>query len=261
MGGGNKRRLQNQAQQQSAAAAERERAAASGLQTELQKRKDIVGTGLSQTMAATRAGAEDLRNTGGFGTELQPIQQGYSDLATTGGFSPREKEAFLRRSTAPANAVYSNARDQLQRQKALSGGYTPGFGASASRITRQAANVGSEASLSGNVELANQIRAGRTAGLAGEERIAGMVQQGRIAGQDALQRYSQFGASALNDIDINEMRNRLQTGQMTQFDAQLLTTLAAQNKTLFENIMQGISTIGGAAAGVLTGIGDMRGGR
>jgi hypothetical protein len=46
---------------------------------------------------------------------------------------------------------------------------------------------------------------------------------------------------------------------MSQEDAQLLTTLAAQNKTLFEQIMSGVSAVGGAAAGIITGIGKLGG--
>lgn len=251
MGGGNRKRRQQEAEQQSSYAAAQEREKAAGLQKELEQRRSIVGTGLPETIQSTRTGAENLRETGGISPEvINPIRSGYADLATTGGFSPIQKESFLRRATAPVSAMYSRAKDELSRRLSLRGGYSPGFDASKSRLLRQQATAGSEASLGANAELANQVRTGKVAGLGGLTNVASMEQQGKIQGQDALQRYTTMGVSALSDVDINQLRNRLQTGQMSQADAQLLTQLAAQDKTLFENIMQGIQVASGAISGV-----------
>lgn len=247
---GKKKQRQAAAEQTSAAASQVEQQKAAGLQTELENRRDIVGNGLPQTVQATRIGAEDLRATGGLDeTKVAPIRSGYSDLAMTGGFTPVEKESFLRRATAPVSAMYSRMRDTLSRNKTLTGGMG-NYDASTRRLTRDAATSGAEASLGANVDLANQIRTGKQAGLAGQTSLLGMEQQGKIQGQDALQKYTQFGAAALSDVDVNELRNRLQVGQMSQADAQLLTTLAAQDKTLFDKIMQGVSVAAGAASGV-----------
>lgn len=252
--GGNKKRRQMAAETQSGEAARFERSQAEGLKTELDKRRAVTGSGIPETMEATRTGAADLRETGGFKPgEIEPIKSSYSDMSITGGFTPAEKTNYLRRATAPIAAAYGRAKDELNRSKAVTGGF-PGFTASTSRLTRGAAQAGAEASLNANVDLAEQVRSGRMAGTAGLERVAESVRSGRISGQDALQRYSQFGVSALSEIDITELRNRLQTGQISQADAALLTQLAAQDKTLFENIMQGIGTIGGAGAGVLAAI-------
>lgn len=291
MGGGKKKERQAAAETASREASERERQQAEGLRTQLQQRRDLVGKGLPEMLQASRTGAMNLRETGGFtpeeiepirtgyrefanttAKELEPIKTGYTGFAETGGFAPGEKESFLRRSTAPVSAMYGRMGDELNRRLALQGGYMPGFTSSTARLARQGAQAGAEASLGANVELANQVRTGKLAGLgglervgaevtrgretglAGQERLAEATQRGRLAGQDALDRYSQFGVAALSDIDTQELRNRLQSGQMSQADAQLLTALAAQDKSFFENIMQGISTIGGAAAGVVTGI-------
>jgi len=250
MGGGSKKKRQTEAETQSRLASDTERNQASQLQTELTQRRGLIGSGLPETMQATRTGAENLRNTGGFGAEIEPIQKGYAEFAQTGGFSPLDKEQFLRRSTAPTAAVYGRATDELSRNKALQGGF-PGFTESQSRLTRNAAQVGSEASLNANTALAGQVREGRIAGLSGGAGVESKIQQGKIAGQDALQRYTSVGVAGLSDVDINELRNRLQSGQMTQADAQLLTSLASQDKGLFENVMMGIGTVGGATAGVL----------
>ena len=269
MGGGSKKRKQEASETRSRESVESERVGAESLRGELQKRREIVGAGLPEALESTRTGAMNLRQTGG----VTPVDidtsgrgfEGYEEFSRTGGFTPGESENFLRRATAPTQAIYGASRDELSRRKSLQGGYSPGFGASEARLTRQAGIAGSEASLSGNLELNKQVREGKLAGLGGMERIRGeaekerlgkqeLQQRGEIAGQELLQRFSQFGVAALSDVDVNELRNRLQSGQMSQADAQLLRDLAAQDRTLFENIMQGISTVGGAAAGILTAV-------
>ncbi len=254
--GGNKRRLQDTSERRSKEAVESEKAGAENLRGQLQQRREIIGEGLPESMQSARTGAVNLRETGGINPEIAGYG-GYKEFAETGGFSPGEREQFLRRATAPTVAIYARTKDELGRQKALQGGYMPGFTASQNRLTRSAAQAGSEASLAGNVELNKQIREGKIAGFGGQERIEGRTQQGKIQGQELLQRYTQFGVAALNEVDINELRNRLQTGQISLADSQLLTQLAAQNKTLFENIMSGVGAVGGATAGILTGVGSL----
>lgn len=253
--GSPKGRRQEAAETRSKGAVEQEQQQAEGLRTELTKRRAVIGEELPESMAATRTGAMNLRETGGFNPgEIDPIKKSYGEFAETGGFSTEDKEQFLRRSTAPVAAMYSRAQDELNRRAAVQGGYQPGFEESQSRLLRQASQGGAEASLEANVELANQVRQGKLAGTGGLERVAQTVQAGKIAGQDALQRYIQFGVAGLSDVDTTELRNRLQTGQMSQADAELLVQIAAQNKTLFENIMQGVSAVGGATAGILGAI-------
>lgn len=306
--GGKKKDLQNKSEQRSRESVEQEQAGAANLRTELQKRRDILGTGLPESLEAARTGATNLRDTGGItagigsttaGVGAVPQEkidtsgrgfEGYEELSKTGGFKPGESEQFLRRATAPTAAIYGANRDELSRRQSLQGGYMPGFGASAARLTRQGAQAGAEASLSGNLELNKQIREGKLSGLSGMERIRGeaekerlsrqelgqkgriaeeelrqkgsiaegeLAQRGKIAGQELLQKYTQFGAAALNEVDVNDLRNRLQSGNISQSDSQLLAQLSAQNKTLFDNIMQGVSAVGGATAGILTGVGGL----
>lgn len=252
MGGGKKEALQSKAETTSSSAVEAEKLGATNLQSELEKRRSIVGSDLPEVTKSTATGATDLRASGGFDPKvIDPIRSGYTDLSTTGGFSPTDKTNFLRKAISPVTALYSRAKDELIRRKAIQGGYSPGFDASTARVTRQAANAGADASLNANVDLAGQVRTGKVTGLQGQANLAGMEQQGKIAGQDALQRFTTGGIAALSDVDVNEMRNRLQTGQMSQADAQLLTQLASQHKSLFDQIMQGVSAVGGATAGIM----------
>lgn len=261
-----KKQKQDAAISQSAGAAQEEKDKAAKLQTELTQRRDIVGSSLPADLAAARTGAADIRATGGYTAPTKEDLDsrgygGYKDFAETGGFKPGEKENFLRRATAPVAAVYSRGQDELNRRKTIQGGYMPGFDASTAKITRQAANVGAEANLNANNDFETQVRAGKVEGLRGmgttvsnAESNAQSTARNKIAGQDLLQRYAQMGVAALSDIDQTELRNRLQSGQMSQADAQLLTMLAAQEKTTFEKIMQGIQVGAGAVSGIATAV-------
>jgi hypothetical protein len=275
MGGGTKKRRQRSAERQSSGGAARDRQEHAEFKGNLDRRRGLIERDLPETMEKTRVGAEDLRRTGGFNKEDVGFsdlalgdrgREGYTEFSETGGFSPGEREAFLRRSTAPSAAIYGHQQDELSRRLALQGGYMPGFGASQSRLTRQAGQEASKLSLGANLDLAGEVRAGRELGLRGLERTrdaAGIekreqdrialdmereVAKGRVAGQELLQKYTQFGLAALDQADIRSLQSRLQSGNMSQADAQLLERLAAQDRSLYDNIIAGA----GAAAGIIT---------
>lgn len=262
---------------------------------------------------------EDMAMTGGYTPEatsrirkgMGETRGGYQKFADTGGFSESDISDYMHYATAPSKAFYARTKDDMNRRNTLQGGYSPGFSASASRLTRQGSQAASEASLAGRTNLAGQIREGKLAGLGGLERsdsadigleesirsgrlsgaagladtrsrieqgrsnragmeldsesaiagrqLAGLeggralendLAGGRASGVDALQRYTQFGVASLNQNDLTELQNRLTEGNISEADSQLLNQLAAQQKSLFDKIMQGVNVAGGALQGV-----------
>lgn len=254
MGGGQRNQRQQQSQDTANQTSSSEQQKASELQGQLQARSDLIGTGLPGVMDSTRTAAQNLSDTGGI-DESKTGYGTYTNMAMTGGFTPDQEQEFLRKSTAGTAATYGNISDQMNRSKSLQGGYSPGFDASAAKAARAGSQAIGEAGLSGNVALHQQETANKLAGAAGQTQVQQSEQAGKIAGQDALQKYSQFGISSLNQDDMTQLQNRLQSGQLSMADSQLLAQLASQDKTAFQNIMQGIQGIGGAAAGALTGAG------
>ena len=108
--------------------------------------------------------------------------------------------------------------------------------------------------------FAESQRAGRTRGLEGLESTAGRqrvleseVAAGRRSGQDALNRVSTLGIAALNQTDVLGLQDRLQSGNISQADAQLLTQLASQDRSLFDNIMRGVDAAVSAVTPFATG--------
>ena len=52
---------------------------------------------------------------------------GFQQFAQTGGFSPEDLANIRARAVSPVRAVYANAQQNVNRQRALQGGYSPGF--------------------------------------------------------------------------------------------------------------------------------------
>lgn len=247
--------------------------------------QDLITTGGydPNQLSSLRDKINDVGSSEGYGRE------GYQSLADTGGYSDIQKNDFLESAVAPTIAKYGRNRDELTRRLAINGGYSPGYTSSQARMDRQQGEDVSSAAMTGRVNLASMIERNKEAGLSGlsstqqminqnklsginassalegnlaQNKMAGTEQakqvennivSGKVAGADMLQKYNESGVQSLNQNDILQLQNRLQSGNMTMADSQLLLQLSSQQKTLYDNIMQGISTVGGAVAGVAAG--------
>lgn len=96
---------------------------------------------------------------------------GYQDFANTGGFSPTDIQSIRARSAAPMRATYANAMADVDRQKALQGGYGPNAIAAKAKMARELSyGLGDQAN---NTEamIAEAIHSGKLAGLGGMTNI------------------------------------------------------------------------------------------
>ena len=272
--GGNRRQYERQISQRIDRGGEERRRQAAEFESELKTRgqpaSEFVSRGLyspegfsglvgESSYGRGRESYGDIAERGITGASYGRGREGYEEFSRTGGFSPGEREAFLRRSTAPTAAIYGRARDEMMRRLAIQGGYSPGFSSSMARATRQASQAGAEASLAGNVELANMVRAGRLEGLGGLERtreaageeylagVGGLERTREAAGSEALNRL-ELAQRGLSQSDVLRLQNRIQTGQLDSNDMAILQNLRNSSPSLFQNIMQGIGVVSGAAA-------------
>lgn len=108
------------------------------------------------------------------------------DLAQTGGLSAEDIANLRARGISPIRSIYSSAARNVERQKALQGGYSPGYGALQSRLAR---------------EMSEQL-AGRSTDV--EAAIAEMRQKGRLTAAPqyaaAAERTSQIPLQALSGM-------------------------------------------------------------
>lgn len=106
--------------------------------------------------------------TGGGGSSLNPAKEaGYAEFAQTGGFSPEAISNIRSRALSPVRAVYSNAMQGVQRQRALQGGYSPNATATMAKMAREQSSQASDAATNAEAGLSEMVQKGRLAGLAG----------------------------------------------------------------------------------------------
>ena len=94
-------------------------------------------------------------------------QAGYSEFAKTGGFSPTDLGNIRARALSPVRAVYANAQRNVNRQRSLQGGYSPGFGALTARMSREQGQETSDAATNAEAGISEMVQKGKLAGLAG----------------------------------------------------------------------------------------------
>lgn len=119
---------------------------------------------------------------------------GLSELSRTGGLSGGQIADIRARDISPIRAIYANAQQNVERQRALAGGYSPNFNAVQAQMARDEANA-----------IADKV----TAVNAG---IAEMQQKGKLSAapsyaSTALGASSQKQASDLATSDIINRTN------------------------------------------------------
>lgn len=85
------------------------------------------------------------------------------ELSRTGGYSPEDIAAIRERSISPIRSIYANAQRNIERQRALQGGYSPNFTAAASKMARGMAGQISDTTVKANADIAQNVAANRLA--------------------------------------------------------------------------------------------------
>lgn len=153
-----------------------------------------------------------MNNGGGFGWDPQfrgALGQaigGYGNFAETGGFSPQDIQDLRARAISPTRATFSRAMENVNRQRALQGGYSPNYTAAMAKMARDLAYGISDANTNANAGIAQMVQQGKLAGLGGltsaglggqgmENSITGGNLNARLAGAGGLTGLDQFNQS------------------------------------------------------------------
>jgi hypothetical protein len=95
------------------------------------------------------AGYQNLPSTPGY--------QNTANLAATGGYSDQDKEDIRARGISPIRSIYSSAQQNVDRNKALQGGYSPNYNATQAKMARDESQQISDATTNVNATLAQNI--------------------------------------------------------------------------------------------------------
>lgn len=107
---------------------------------------------------------------------------GFQDFSKTGGFSPQDLANIRARAVSPVRAVYQNAQQNVNRQRALQGGYSPGFGVLQDRMARGQSQGISDQSIAAESEIGQMVQQGKLAGLQGMASTEGTTSGGGSSG-------------------------------------------------------------------------------
>lgn len=78
-------------------------------------------------------------------------------LSQTGGYSPEDIANIRERGISPIRSVYANAQRDINRQRSLQGGYSPGYGALKAKMAREMSERLAGQTTNVNAELAQRI--------------------------------------------------------------------------------------------------------
>ena len=143
-------------------------------------------------------------------SDYKNIMGGYRNFAENGGFSPEDINAIRSRAMSPARSAATTAMNEISRQRALQGGYSPNATAALASLGRGVGQNMSDASLNTEAMIAQLLQSGKLAGLGGMTGIYG-ASPGMA---------SSFGNQVMNAIGTsgnfgnNTTANRIQIGSM-----------------------------------------------
>lgn len=86
-----------------------------------------------------------------------------SDLSATGGYTPQGIADIRARDIAPTRSIYANAQQNVDRSRALGGGYSPNTNATQAQMARDESSQISDINTSANAGIAQNVAANRLA--------------------------------------------------------------------------------------------------
>lgn len=122
----------------------------------------------TNAQATDTANQSDIMNR--YKTDVIP---GYQQMAKTGGYSPTDLASMRAQSLAPSRGIFANAMNDVNRQKSLQGGYSPGYGTLMSRMARDQSTGLSAANTGVEANMAQMVQQGKLAGMAGQANAVG----------------------------------------------------------------------------------------
>ncbi len=181
----------------------------------------------------------------------------YRQFSQTGGFSPGDIRAIRARGISPIRSVYANAMRDLNRQRALQGGYSPNYTAAVAKMGRGLGEGLSEATTGVEAMLAPLVQQGKLAGLAGlsrgEEAKLSRQLRTQLSNQQAAMeamRANQATSTQTNLANLNAMMQAMMSNQQAGLSAQGMSeqARAAYNRSLLASSGQGLDAIRGQAS-------------
>ncbi len=129
---------------------------ASDYDTIMQNYTDVINGAKNNPMTAQEPGF----------TQSQDVTNSLADLsnlATTGGYSEQNKADIRARDISPTRSIYANAQQNVDRSRALGGGYSPNANATQASMARDESSQISDINTNANAGIAQNVAANELA--------------------------------------------------------------------------------------------------
>lgn len=117
--------------------------------------------GLYNTAVEQQAKDYDSIMSGYKGFNSSQPMQNFGELAATGGYSEADKSNIRERGISPIRSIYASANRDVDRQKAIQGGYSPNYGAVKAKMARDLSSQIGDQVTNVNATLAQNIAQNR----------------------------------------------------------------------------------------------------
>jgi len=224
-------------------------------------------TGVLSTAQGTAAnllpgitgGYQDIASTGGYDPAMAgTINTTFGNLATTGGVSDTDANSMRNRAAEAARSTYATGADAAARSAAATGGYGATGGAIQEDLARKGSQAAATAVEDTNASITGMKQSGMVAGAQGLSNVQQNMAGNKLSATAGLTNIYGMNENQVSTTVSQILQNYQQTGQLNNQDLTILTNLANQ-PGVFDKIMSTVGTLGGAAAGVMSGIGAMNG--
>lgn len=92
---------------------------------------------------------------------VDPALNNLQGMSQTGGYTTQGKADLRARGVSPIRAIYANAQQNLDRQRALQGGYSPNYTAATAKLTRDLSSQISDQVTDVNAGIAQNVASNR----------------------------------------------------------------------------------------------------
>jgi hypothetical protein len=145
------------------------------------------------------------------------IKGKFEDFSKTGGYSDQDIGNIRARSISPIRSIYAGANREVDRSRALQGGYSPGYGVLKGRMARDMSSQLSDATTNAEGMIAQLRNQGKQFGASGLLSAYGTTPaRSNMAGNQALDSTQQRiqGENLQGNLSNSIMGNTIQAGQL-----------------------------------------------
>jgi len=143
-----------------------------------------------------------------------------ASLAASGGYSTQDLQDLRARAVSPVRAVYSNAQRNVDRSRALQGGYSPNYNAATAKMAREQSAGMADALTNANAGIAQNVASNKL----------------QIAPQ-----WGQLASSENQAHNASNMANANIANQAGQFNLQYPMQVGAYNQANHGQALQAIN--------------------